>query len=240
MRVIRYMLLKYKNLVWGTSEKDDGSMKFLGHKTNSRITDNRINFFKKRNIDYKNVVSAVSTYSNKVKIVNKKDSGKIIKGYDALITNEKDLFLTITVADCLPIYYYTLKLDIIGLAHAGWQEIKLGIASQTVKKLKEKFNIKPDEIKVYIGPHIKSCHFEVKDDVLKKFKDYPESKLVKAGKKYIDLSAVVKDQLMEMGVAGKNIEISHECTYCLPDKYFSNRREKLKDIQAMIAYIGMK
>ncbi|MHB8904461.1 MAG: laccase domain-containing protein, partial [Patescibacteria group bacterium] len=55
-----------------------------------------------------------------------------------------------------------------------------------------------------------------------------------------NLSRAVKDQLIKLGVQGDNISISPECTYCLTDKYFSFRRDNPKEIEAMIAYIGLK
>jgi len=234
------MLENYKNLVFGISEKADGAMKFLNDETGNQTTNNRINFFRKRNIGYKSVVAVVSGHSNKVKIVNKKDRGKIIKRHDALITAEKDVLLAITIADCIPIYFYALKPGIVGLAHAGWQEIKLGVASWTVRKLKEKFNIKPSEIEAYLGPHIRSCHFEVKKDVALAFKEHKKAVIKRNNKLFISLSGIIKEQLIKSGLKLDNIKISQECTYCLKDKYFSYRRDKPKKIKTMIAYIGMK
>jgi len=40
-------------------------------------------------------------------------------------------------------------------------------------------------------------------------------------------------------VLRKNIEISPECTHCEQDKYFSYRRDKSEEVQAMVAYIGL-
>jgi polyphenol oxidase len=38
-----------------------------------------------------------------------------------LITSEKDLVLSVLVADCVPIIFYDEIKNIIAVAHAGWR-----------------------------------------------------------------------------------------------------------------------
>lgn len=233
------MFSKDKNLVYGISEKQDGTMKFLNDKNNDKIKLNREKFFAKQNIKLNQIVSAGLVHKNRVKIVSKNNAGKFIKSFDGLITDENNLYLTITVADCLPIYTYDFKEKIIGIAHAGWQGVKQNIAKNVIDSMKENFNSNPSNIFIYIGPHLQKCHFEVKDNLLLKFNRYKNAIIKKGDKVFIDLSLIVKTQLLEQKILEKNISISGDCTFCLKDKYFSYRRDKPKNIQAMIAYIGM-
>ena len=77
--------------------------------------------------------------------------------------------------------------------------------------------------------------------MLVEFKLYLEDALLnKNGKLFLDLKKIAKIQLINLGVKEKNIEISPECTFCLPDKYFSHRRDKFKEIKTMMAVIGQK
>ncbi|MCR4279905.1 MAG: laccase domain-containing protein, partial [Candidatus Komeilibacteria bacterium] len=55
----------------------------------------------------------------------------------------------------------------------------------------------------------------------------------------IDLSAVVKKQLLAQGIAADKIVTSAECTYCQAEKYYSYRRDKPENVQSMIAYVGL-
>src|SRR3989344_4572376 len=94
-------LQDFKNLIWGISEKEEGKMKL-----DTEIAfENRKKFFNKIGIDFDKTISAGLVHGNGVEIVDE-NSEKIIKGVDGLITNNKNLFLTIATADCLPIYFY--------------------------------------------------------------------------------------------------------------------------------------
>jgi len=234
------MLKKYKNLILGISEKDDGSMKFLGKIINNKAIRNRKLYLDKNKINSKKVVAVWPKHTDEIRAVTENDTGKVIENIDGLITNIKDLYLSITAADCLPIYFYDFKKEVIGIAHAGWLGVLKNISGKMIAAAINKYSSNPKDIQVYIGPHIQKCHFEVKDDVARKFIKYKDAIIKKDSKIFINLSEVAKEQLVKARVLEKNINISHECTFCLADKYFSNRREKLKDIQAMIAYIGMK
>lgn len=234
------MLLKYKNLVWGVSEKSDGNMKFNGDENDNLVAKNRKQFFTKFRVDYNKVVSADLQNRDNIKVADGGDAGEFIKNTDGLVTDEKNLFLTITVADCLPIYFFDSKKEVVGLVHIGWREAKKNIVSEMIKLMIKNFSSNPEDILIYIGPHIQKCHFEVRDDMINKFKEYKNAVIERDNKVFINLSEVVKMQLLEVGILSKNIEISQECTYCSENKYFSYRRDKLKNLEAMVAYIGLK
>jgi copper oxidase (laccase) domain-containing protein len=91
---------------------------------------------------------------------------------------------------------------------------------------------------------------------LEKFAEYPEAVHYRNNKIYVDLPAIIERQLLEAGLQNQNIEIPGECTFCLKEKYFSFRRDpfgkaqgrpersrggdKPKNVEAMVAYIGLK
>lgn len=68
------------------------------------------------------------------------------------------------------------------------------------------------------------------------FSAHKSAILDRDGKIFIDLSLIVKRQLEAAGVIAKNITISEECTYCLPEKYYSFRRDKPERVEAVLAY----
>ena len=216
------------------SERNDRSMKLLKSNINK---ENRSNFFRKINIAEKNVVSAEIVHGNKVAIV-KKNQPKIIRGVDALATTEK-IYLAVTVADCIPVYFYDEKNKIVGLAHAGWQGIAKGIIKNTVIKILE-LGGDVGNIKVVLGPGIKKCHFEIKEDTVDKFKKYPQFISLKKDKIFVDLFGIVKKQLLDLKVKENNIFESGECTFENKKRYFSYRRDKPEVVEAMMAVIGME
>lgn len=231
---------KYSNLITGFSEKKDGSMK--------NSIQNREKFFKKLGIDSDLIVRADLIHKSKVKLVSKKDAGRLIEKTDGLITKEKNLFLTITIADCLPIFIYDPKKEIIGLIHGGWRSLADNILKKAIDKITNNFKSNPAHILIAIGPGISQCHFEikfeVKKDPLQKFHDrrfFAMGVILERDNKiFLDLKKIAKLQLIELGIKEENIEISPECTFCLKDKYFSHRRDKPEQIKTMLAIISQK
>lgn len=267
---------KYPNLFVAFSKKSDGSMKLTDNPVLAKkIFRNRKGYFLKNNIVPQKVVSAEIVHGNKVIVVSEKDGGKIISGADGLISQNKDVFLSITSADCLPIFLFELKGEIIGMVHAGWRSLARlesarqaeNILANAVEKIKKLGGI-PENILVGIGPAICQKHYGVGPEVAEKFAKYPEAIKKESKKIFLDLKKIAQLQLLGLGIRKENIEISPECTFELPEKYFSARRDspltncpaandkqskdnnklcnqqlvrgKLKEIEAMIAVIGMK
>ncbi len=233
---------KHKNLIIGFSRKRDGSMKLTGDFLRDKTSfENRQRFFEKLGIKLSSIVSAGLIHSNNVQIVDIGDAGKIIPDTDGLITNSKGIFLSITVADCLPVFFYDDENKVIALSHAGWRGLHKNILQITVEKMNKSFGSKPQDILVGIGPSISKCHYEIGKDLKEKFDLTSREIFVKRKEKtFLDLKKVGEIQLLNVGIKKQNIEISQECTFCMPHKYFSYRRDKPKIVQAMIAVIGMK
>ncbi len=229
-----------KNIQYGFSKKPDGNMRvFLNENKNKKTEINRKKFFRKKKIEYFSIVFSELIHEDKIKIVNYNDKGKIIKKVDALITNIPNITLTATAADCLIVFLYDENKNVIALVHAGWRGLLKNIVLKTIKKMKHNFKTNPKDIKVFVSPHIQKCHFFVKEDILNTFDNYRQF-VNKTKEILIDLSGILKQQLLNSGLLNKNIQISSECTYCLKDKYFSYRRSKRKELETMIAYIKLK
>lgn len=237
----------YPGLIATLSTKQDGSMSLRGViEQDQTIIANRNNFLTKLGINSKQVVSADLGHSNTVKVVSPNHSGTIISNSDGLLTENKNLFLSITLADCLPIFIYDPNQKVMGLVHGGWRNLAKGILTTTTKKLKTDFNSKPQHILVGIGPGISQCHYEVKQDVISKFEPFvSEAAVERDGRTFLDLKRIALLQLLELGFEQENVEIDPECTYCFDNKYFSYRRDKKpsgkianQSIKTMMAVIG--
>lgn len=231
---------KYQNLVIALSQKQDGLMKLSGDSLRDKeISENRKRFLNKLGVDSNSLVSANLIHANTIQTVATSNTGKTIAKTDGLIADNKNLFLSITVADCLPIFLYDFEKEIVGLIHGGWRSLAKDILPLAIRKLTNDFNSKPENILAGIGPGISQCHYEVKEDILTKFKSFPSNIFIKRnGKTFLDLKKVAELQLLNCGVKKKNIEVNPECTYCLSNKYFSYRRDKSEVLETMIAAIG--
>lgn len=223
----------------GISQKTDGSMKVYPKNNKEQTVNNRKNFLQNIGLSADDLVIAGLEHGNSVLIVNTEDRGKITQNCDGLVTNTPGLILGITAADCLPIYFWNKQGTVLGLAHAGWRGVFGQVAREVVEKMVGKCGCKLEDIEVEIGPHILDCHFEIQDDLVEKFADYPGMIGRDDNKKYLSLAGVVEYQLLKLGLLKKNIFITEECTHCLPGKYFSYRRDKPTDIEAMLAYISL-
>ena len=160
---------------------------------------NRERFLEKLNLSGKNLVSVKSISGSNIEIVTEKDLGNFIGNTDGLITARKNVYLAITIADCLPVIIFDPKKEVIGLLHCGWKGIEKNIIEKAVNKMKDIFDSDPQDIIAGIGPGIGTCHFEVKEDLMEKFSSYPEA-FRKEEKNFMDLKLVAQKKLEECGV----------------------------------------
>jgi YfiH family protein len=220
---------KYLKIIF--SAKKNGTMR-IGQKEG---LENRENFLKKMGIGKKRVIFMKSCHGKRVRWVSKKEGGNLIEKTDGLITKEKGVFLGMTFGDCLPVFLWDKKKKVICLLHCGWRGIARGILEEGIKKM-ESLKIKPKDISVFIGPGICQKHYEIREDVLEKFKNYNEAISFKKGKIFLDLKKILKEKAKKLGI--KKVFQLKECTFCLKEKYFSLRRDKKLRVQ--IALFGME
>jgi YfiH family protein len=226
------------------SEKDDGSCRLRPSGdavVDAAVRENRRAFVQKIGVKYDSIVAGDLVHGNAVAVVSKADAGKIFAGVDGIVVNARGIFLSVTVADCLPIFLYDAKSKALGLLHAGWRGLEDTIIYEGVRKMVTELESTAPDIHAAIGPGIGACHFEVRDDVVQKFSEYNNAALLwREGKKYLDLKKIARHQLLHAGIPEKNIEMGDECTYCLSSKYFSYRRDKPEVLETMMAVLGIK
>lgn len=146
-------------------------------------------------------------HGSRVVLVSKMNDGETIKDCDGLITNDPSVTLSVRTADCLPISIKDKNNKAIALIHAGWRGLNSGIIKNAIRLMKEKFRTNATSVQVVIGPHICVKHYEVG----------PEVSVLFDNKKNLDLSKVAINQLTELGVVRKNINVDRRCTFEDPD-----------------------
>ena len=196
-------------------------------------------FFQRLEIHSDQVVSAALVHGTQILAVTDQDQGRTIPATDGLMTNQTGLVLTVTVADCVPIYFFDPTNKAIGLAHSGWRGTLQNIAAKMIDTMRKEYGSHPADIRVCVGPHIQVDHFEVQDDVAQQFLEYPKYILKKDDKIFIDLGAVIQQQLLDVGLSTQNIELDTTCTYCDQENYFSFRRDNPQKLEVMVAYIKL-
>jgi len=162
-------------------------------------------------------------------------------GYDAFITDKKDLFLCIFTADCYPVLIYDPRHNASGAIHAGWKGAAGQIVAKTIAAMTRHFTSIPAECLAYIGAGISYDSYEVGPEVAKKFpldtwKQSPVSP--KAEKYLLDLGMINYQQLLAAGIPASNIGRSTFCSYNASNLFFSYRRDQGKTGR-MVTLIGV-
>jgi hypothetical protein len=142
---------------------------------------------------------------------------------DALVTDVQDLFLAITVADCVPIILVHPGRKVVSTVHAGWRGTLDGVAAATVGRMVRDYGSDPDEILAWIGPSARPCCYRVGPEVAGKFR----GEFVRKSEKefFLDLLNANAVQLKAAGIPTRQIEASSYCTICNPDVFHSFRRD---------------
>ncbi len=156
--------------VWGMTLKAAGPMRFRWNETNP----NRDSFLSELCQRYgaekggKRIVPLELIHSKIVYDV--KEAGDTFnKQGDGIVTQNKSLIPVVTVADCVPIYFYDAGTGAFGAAHSGWKGT--GIAAQMVELMKKNYGSDPRDILCAIGPHIHDCCYLVDAERAKYFAD---------------------------------------------------------------------
>jgi copper oxidase (laccase) domain-containing protein len=107
--------------------------------------------------------------------------------------------------------------------------------------MKKNFNSDYKNITIWLGPGIKSCHFEVQQDVLSLFEKKFKIAIIKKDNRYfIDLPLAIKKSLFLNGIKKQQIIEHPDCTFCLRSQYFSFRRDKPSLVEANAFIIHLK
>ena len=159
------------------------------------------------------------------KIFQARDSGNIYSG-DGLFTLEKLRLLLIRTADCLPLFFYSYKDNLVGLIHLGWKPAYRGILEIFFDRI-EKFKIELESSYLLIGPGLRECCFEVKRDFMAF--DFFKNFILKRREKYfLDLGSFVKNEFIKRGFKEKNVLDTRFCSYCL-ENFYSFRRDRTQN-----------
>jgi YfiH family protein len=174
---------------------------------------------------------------------------------DAMITRRPGLLLAVQAADCVPILLVDTVHRAVAAVHAGWRGTLGRIVVKTLGRMRVEFGTEPGDVVAAMGPAIGRCCYEVGFEVAQAFAgqfapaaewfDGPFDDLVSGETQpflpwltmtppghspppervKLDLRASNRWQLMDAGVAPRNIAVSELCTACRTDLLFSYRRE---------------
>jgi len=151
----------------------------------------------------------------------------ILDGIDGHATNAPGVLLTITVADCIPVYLAVPRKGVLALVHAGWRGTVGGILERAVDLLKSRGFARASDIVMHCGVGICGECYEVGSEVADQF-GRPEST-------HLDLRGILAQQAHGLGV--RDVSISPWCSAEERERFFSHRASRGRDGR-MVAYLG--
>jgi YfiH family protein len=151
-------------------------------------------------------------------------------GWDALITDQPGVTITVRTADCVPVLVYDRHRKAVAAIHAGWRGAVAGIVPKTIQLMVLRFGIDEGNLRISIGPSAGPCCYEVDDAVLDPIRragmDWPSLLHDDTGAKArLDLKAFVRRQTEHAGIRQEQITTVNLCTICHPSLFYSYRRE---------------
>ncbi len=170
-------------------------------------------------------------------IIDVKKAGSY-EGFDALITQQTDVFLSVTIADCTPILVYDAQEKIVAAIHAGWRGTVAQIVAKTLARMQAQYQTQAKNCYAYIGTCIDAKSFEVGEEVAAKFSAELKTWSPNRQKFLVDLKTANQQQLLAAGLPAHQIEIATTSTVLDNHRYFSYRQEKTTTGR-MLALIGM-
>ena len=154
-----------------------------------------------------------------------------IDGIDGWVTTSRGILLTVTVADCVPVYLVAPGKG-VALLHAGWRGTAGRILARGVERLKAETGCLAPKIVMHCGVGICGACYEVGSEVM----DGCGAPATGPGPWYLDLRERLVGQARELGLV--HVSASGWCTAHDRTSFFSHRSSRGSDGR-MVAYIGM-
>ena len=232
-------MLNYPEITHCYTLRSNGNLDFPpSYKNNEKLQESYKKICNALNLNPQNVVKPHQTHTDIVETIYRVPLKRELDNVDGILTNQKELVLLTTSADCTSLLFYDPTKKVVGSVHSGWKGTLAGICKNAVKKMITEYGSKPENIICCICPSIRSCCFEVDEDVkelfYQKYKSLSEiSEIIKKGeikeqkqKYFIDTTKINICLLKEMGLKEENIVDSNICTVCHSDKFHSYRVDK--------------
>ncbi len=188
--------------------------------------------------------SVTQVHSRSVVIVDGQPPASVVAAQaDGMATLRPDLLLTVTVADCLPIFLVDRVSGAFAVVHSGWKGT--GIAIDAVRIMADRFGARARDLAVAIGPGIGSCCYSVPQERYEEFRGRFGPTAV-AGGEAVHGEAATGDFRLDLRRANvalleaegvRDISVVEECTCCSP-RLGSFRREGPGKFTRMLAFIG--
>ncbi|NCU30214.1 laccase domain-containing protein [Candidatus Saccharibacteria bacterium] len=194
---------------------------------NTDIVNNRIQFCKRVDVSYNDVVFQRIIYDTRRSycLIAETDQGSTTNFTsevvaDGLITDQLGVGLFLPVADCIATVIYDPAIKRIGLFHLGRHSTYANLAEKAVKHF-ACLGSKPEDLIVWMGPHAQKQSYRLEwfdrvDD--ESWQGFYENR---DGGYYLDMAGYNTAKMQSQGVKKSNIHVSNVDTMN-DENYFSH------------------
>ncbi|MDR2784273.1 MAG: polyphenol oxidase family protein [Treponema sp.] len=209
-----------------------------------RETGRRNAFLQKIGVDPTKTFACSQTHSQNVAVIDGDHSVESVRDADGLASGADgvaaNVYLSVTVADCLPAYMFDMETGAFSVVHSGWKGT--GIVLNALKSMNAEAH--PETVCAVLGPCICGDCYHVDDERRRIFEarfgceahdssaEYPLGGVVKGD--CLDLKAANAALLVNVGV--RNIAYCENCTFT--DERLGSFRREGKNFTKMMAVIG--
>lgn len=183
-------------------------------------------------VDARRVRSVAQVHSRRV--VTAEQAGRSEVEADGLVTDDPELVLAVTVADCVPIYLADRRSGAFGLLHSGRRGT--GIVIDAIELMDERYGTRSENLSVLLGPCIGPQSYEVDVASAGMFEEHWGAGAVRRtkGACFLDLHAANRLILESLGVG--SLEVIEEDTFA--NEHYGSYRREGQDFTRMLALLG--
>ncbi|HER44299.1 MAG TPA: laccase domain-containing protein [Candidatus Eisenbacteria bacterium] len=149
--------------------------------------------------------------------------GALHEGTDGLVTDERDLALCISTADCYPVVIYAPSERVLAALHVGRNGAAEGIIERAADMMRGSFRIGTEGTVALIGPGICAGCYEVGEKEAERFPARFRSG--RGARCRLDLLSFCREELRRCGLRSDRIFEAGYCTSCNPRLFYSYRRD---------------
>jgi len=156
-----------------------------------------------------------------------------LEGVDGHATATRGILLTVTVADCIPVYLVDPRRRAIALLHAGWRGTAAGILGRGLELLAERAGTDPADVVMHAGVGICGRCYEVGSEVMTGVGLPADG----GGPWHVDLRERLAVQARWLGIG--EVTRSSWCSAHDRGRFYSHRASRGADGR-MVAYLGVR
>ena len=155
---------------------------------------------------------------------------QIAEGIDGHVTSTTGLLLSVSVADCVPIYLLHHPSGTMALLHAGWRGTAAGMLEAGIAALAVKARGRLSDVVMHCGVAICGSCYEVGPEVVKALLGRESDR-----KETVDLRAILMDRARQIGL--QDVTSTQWCSAHDADRFYSHRASAGRDGR-MLAFLG--